>query len=89
MNTRQIDYCIELSRTLNFRKAANNVGISQPTFSYQIKLLEDELGFIIFERTGKGAILTQSGVHFISYISKMREDLYSTIEQCQKINCKQ
>ena len=37
MTTKQIDYCIELSRTLNFSRAAENQFVSQPTFSYQIK----------------------------------------------------
>ena len=41
MTTKQIDYCIELARTLNFSRAAENAFVSQPTFSYQVKLLED------------------------------------------------
>ena len=44
MTTKQIDYCIELARTLNFSRAADNLFISQPTFSYQIKLLDEILG---------------------------------------------
>ena len=35
MTTKQIDYCIEVSRTLNFSRAADNLFVSQPTFSYQ------------------------------------------------------
>ena len=54
MTTKQIDYCIELAHTLNFSRAADNMFVSQPTFSYQIRLLEDEVGFAIFERSGKG-----------------------------------
>lgn len=54
MNTKQIDYCIELARTLNFSRAAEKLFVSQPTFSYQIRLLEEEIGFTIFERSGKG-----------------------------------
>ena len=50
MTTKQIDYCIELARTLNFSRAADNMFVSQPTFSYQIKLLEEEIGFAVFER---------------------------------------
>ena len=40
MTTKQIDYCIELARTLNFSRAADNLFVSQPTFSYQIRLLQ-------------------------------------------------
>ena len=47
MPTRQIGYCIELAHTLNFSRAADDLFVSQPTFSYQIKLPEDEIGFAI------------------------------------------
>ena len=48
MTTKQIDYCIELAHTLNFSRGADNMFVSQPTFSYQIRLLEEEIGFTIF-----------------------------------------
>ena len=64
MTTKQIDYCIELAHTLNFSRAADNLFSSQPTFSYQIRLLEEEIGFTIFERNGKGAELTPAGENF-------------------------
>ncbi|MCR5230250.1 MAG: LysR family transcriptional regulator, partial [Solobacterium sp.] len=66
MNTKQIDCCIELARTLNFSRAADNLFISQPTLSYQIRLLEEEIGFALFERSGKGASLTPAGAQFVS-----------------------
>ena len=88
MTTKQIDYCIELSRTLNFSRAAENQFVSQPTFSYQIKLLEDEVGFTIFERSGKGASLTPAGAQFVSFLSGMREDLKRAIEQGQNFSAK-
>jgi DNA-binding transcriptional LysR family regulator len=43
MNIKQIDYCIELSRTRNFSRAAENMFVSQPTLTYQIRLLEEEV----------------------------------------------
>lgn len=88
MTTKQIDYCIELARTLNFSRAAENQFISQPTFSYQIKLLEGEVGFTIFERSGKGAALTPAGAQFVSFLSGMREELKRAIEQGQNFSAK-
>ena len=81
MNTKQIDYCIELAHTLNFSRAAENLFVSQPSFSYQIRLLEEEVGFAIFERSGKGAALTPAGTQFVGFLSGMREDLKRAIEQ--------
>ena len=83
MTTKQIDYCIELAHTLNFSRAAENMFVSQPTFSYQIKLLEEEIGFALFERSGKGAALTPAGAQFISFLANMREDLKRAIQQVQ------
>ena len=88
MNTKQIDYCIELSRTLNFSRAAENLFVSQPTFSYQIRLLEEEVGFQIFYRNGKGAELTPAGSQFVTYLTGMREELKRAVEQGQNFSAK-
>ena len=88
MTTKQIDYCIELARTQSFSRGSENLFVSQPTFSYQIKLLEEEVGFAIFERNGKGATLTPAGMQFVSFLSNMREDLKRAIEQGQNFSAK-
>ena len=88
MTTKQIDYCIEVARTLNFSRAADNLFVSQPTFSYQIRLLEEEVGFTIFERSGKGASLTPAGAQFVSFLTGMREDLKRAIEQGQNFSAR-
>ena len=86
MTTKQIDYCIELAHTLNFSRAAENLFVSQPTLTYQIKLLEEEIGFPIFERSGKGAALTPAGAQFVSFLAGMREELKRAIEQGQNFS---
>ena len=88
MTTKQIDYCIEVAHTLNFSRAADNLFVSQPTFSYQIRLLEEEIGFTIFERNGKGASLTPAGAQFVTFLTSMREDLKRAIEQGQNFSAK-
>ncbi|WP_022753971.1 LysR family transcriptional regulator [Butyrivibrio fibrisolvens] len=88
MTTKQIDYCIELAHTESFSRGAENMFVSQPTFSYQIKLLEEEVGFEIFVRNGKGATLTPAGQQFVSYLTNMREGLKRAIEQGQNFSAK-
>ena len=88
MTTKQIDYCIELAHTLNFSRAAENQFVSQPTLTYQIKLLEEEISFAIFERSGKGASLTPAGAQFVGFLANMREDLKRAIEQGQNFSAK-
>lgn len=88
MNTKQINYVIELSQTLNFNRAAENLFISQPTLTYQIKLVEDEIGFRIFERLGKGVELTPAGQQFCITLKNIRDDLKNAIEQGQNFSSK-
>ena len=88
MTTKQMDYCIELARTLNFTRAAENQFVSQPTLTYQIKLLEEEIGFAIFERSGKGAALTPAGAQFVGFLANIREDLKRAVEQGQNFSAR-
>ena len=60
MNTKQMDCVLELAQTKNFNRAAENLFISQPTLTYQIKAVEDEIGFTLFDRSGRGASRQES-----------------------------
>ncbi|MBE2257261.1 MAG: CysB family HTH-type transcriptional regulator [Candidatus Accumulibacter sp.] len=54
MKLQQLRYLVEVARRgLNVSEAAAALFTSQPGISKQIKLLEDELGVIVFERSGK------------------------------------
>lgn len=50
-----------VSKELHFTKAAEKLGISQPTLSHQIKMLEQEIGYSLFNRIGKKIELTKVG----------------------------
>jgi len=54
MKLQQLRYLVEVARSnLNVSEAAEVLYTSQPGVSKQIKLLEDELGVVVFERSGK------------------------------------
>ena len=54
MKLQQLRYIVEIQRQgLNVSEAAETLYTSQPGISKQVKLLEDELGITIFERSGK------------------------------------
>lgn len=50
-----------VSKELHFTKSAEKLGISQPTLSHQIKMLEQEVGYPLFNRVGKKIELTKIG----------------------------
>ncbi len=88
MNTKQMDCALELQRTQNFKRAAENLFISQPSLSYQIKTLEDEIGFKIFDRSGKGAMPTPAGVQFLISLESICGDLRRAVELGQNFSNK-
>ena len=71
LELRQIKYFMEVARTLNFSRAAEELFISQPTLSQQIALLEDELKAKLFERNRRTVKLTRAGQIFLDYSVRM------------------
>lgn len=64
MTITQVRYVLEVARCKNFSKAAENLFVSQPALSLQIKNLEMELGYNLFLRTTRGVSLTELGEQF-------------------------
>jgi len=50
-----------VARHLSFRKAAEEIYLTQPAVSLQIKALEEDLGVQLFDRTGSRVALTAAG----------------------------
>ena len=88
MDIRDFDFVLELAQTLNFNRAAENLHSSQPTLSYHIKAIEEELGFQIFIRSNKGALLTPAGFQFCITLRNIRDELKRAIEQAQNFSAK-
>jgi DNA-binding transcriptional LysR family regulator len=67
MDTRSLRYFIKASETLNFTHAAKECYISQTAISMHIAKMEQELGYLLFERDGKGVHLTPAGSSFYAW----------------------
>lgn len=61
VDLRRLRYFIAICEHGGFSRASSSVGIAQPSLTRQIKLLEKELGFALFHRTGRGAGPTEQG----------------------------
>ena len=70
MTLQQLKYIIAIDRYRNFAKAAEALGISQPTLSAMLVKLEEELDVRIFERTNKSVIPTTAGQRIIHQAEK-------------------
>ncbi|ARU55680.1 transcriptional regulator [Oleiphilus messinensis] len=51
--------------------AARALGMAQPTLGRQVSALEEELGVSLFERVGKGLVLTPAGLALIEHVRAM------------------
>lgn len=60
-------YFVTLAQTLNFTKAAQKCYISQPAFSKQISVIEQQLGVQLFVRNKKSVLLTVAGKQCLEY----------------------
>jgi DNA-binding transcriptional LysR family regulator len=65
VNDRQLTYALAVREELSFSRAAERLFVSQPAVSEQISLLEEELGFSLFKRTGRGIGITEPGQIFL------------------------
>jgi LysR family transcriptional regulator, cell division regulator len=60
----EIQYFLEVSETLNISRAAERLGISQPTLSLSVQRLEQNLGTPLLIRGKSGVRLTKAGTRF-------------------------
>ncbi len=65
MNLLHLEYFENVAMTQNISKSANQLMISQPALSAAIKALETELGYKLFDRTGRTITLNDNGRNFL------------------------
>lgn len=82
MELRHLRYFVAGAEEENFSRAASKLHVSQPGISRQIHDLEDELGFPLFERTGKSVRLTVAGKIFLD---EARDILQRTAAAVEKV----
>ena len=71
MDIRNLTTFVHVAELGNFSRAAERLGYSQPTVSVQIRQLEQELGFRLFDRIGHSVRLTDKGRDTLSYAQQV------------------
>ena len=61
MNTRNLITFKTILEMGSFQKAADKLGYTQSTVTFQIKHLEEELDLRLFEKIGRRMVLTRNG----------------------------
>lgn len=83
---RQLEYFHAICVELHFTRAADKLGITQPTLSHQIKALEDEIGTPLFDRIGKKIALTEAGSVLKSHTAIIFDTLRSAKNQIDELH---
>lgn len=71
MDLRGLQIFIEVAEQRSFTRAGSLLGYSQPTISFQIRQLEQELGVPLFDRIGHSVSLTDAGREALIYAQKI------------------
>ncbi len=71
MNTFQLECFLTVANTLSFARAAEQLNVSQPTITNQIKSLENELNTKLFHRSTRSVEITPEGNLFLSDAKSM------------------
>ncbi|MDN3641314.1 LysR family transcriptional regulator [Lutimonas halocynthiae] len=83
---RHLRYFLAVAEELHFRKAADKLFVSQPGLSRQIKQMEEELGFPLFERTNKRVTLTKAGKYLKEEVALIFKNVEDTFDHAQLIH---
>jgi LysR family transcriptional activator of nhaA len=71
LNFHHLRYFWTVARKGGVRKAAEELGVSQPSISAQIKALEEALGEKLLRRSGRNLVLTETGQIALSYADEI------------------
>lgn len=81
MDIKQLTYFLGIAEEGNITKAAEKLHIAQPHLSNQLKLLEDELGVMLVERSTRKIQLTDAGEMLLHRAKQMTELMDRTVKE--------
>jgi LysR family nitrogen assimilation transcriptional regulator len=67
MDLKQLEYFRHVAELGSFTRAASFLSVVQPALSRQVRQLEVELGQSLFDRNGRGVVLTDAGTRLLEH----------------------
>jgi DNA-binding transcriptional LysR family regulator len=80
MELRDLRYFVAIAQHGTVSRAAEQLHVSQPALSEQIRKLEDELGTPLFTRTSRGVLLTDAGEAFLPHARSVLAQADAAVE---------
>lgn len=89
VSLRQLRVFEAVARLLSYTRAAEELHLSQPAVSMQVRQLEDEAGLALFERLGKRIVLTEAGrelYHYSRQVNRSLVEMEEVLESLRGVN---
>lgn len=85
MDTRHLRSFLRITETRSISRAAESLGIAQPSLSQQVLRLEDEVGAKLFRRTARGVTLTEAGRIFEEHARRILDSSTQALEDVRHL----
>lgn len=79
MDLRHLRYFVTLADTLHFGRAAEQLSVTQPTLSHQIRTLEEQVGTRLFNRVGRRVQLAPEGEIFKQHAVRALHEMHCAV----------
>ena len=80
MNLLHLQYFYVVAQERGFTNASKRLRIQQPAISRMVKLLEEDIGFKLFEKVGRNVQLTKNGLEVFTHCKK----IFGSVEDLQQ-----
>lgn len=85
MELRHLRYFVAVGEQEHFGHAAERLHVVQPALTRQVRQLEDELGYPLFERLKRGVRLTEAGRSFLEDARRLLADLERGVDRTRLV----
>lgn len=86
LSFRQVRYFQAIAEAGSFRRAAERLGVTQPTLTVQIAGLESLLGVTLFERQRSGVIMTPAARELLPLARRIAEEVKGFADQARGVS---
>ena len=83
---KQVRYFQTIAEAGSFRRAADRLGVKQPTLTVQIAAMEEALATTLFERQRNGVVLTPIGRDLLPRARRIAEEMKGFFDQAQGVS---
>lgn len=84
MELRHLRYFEAVARHNHVSRAAQELHLAQPSLSKQLRVLEQELGVALFDRVGRGIVLTDAGRLLLPYARSILSEVAAARDALQQ-----